>query len=165
MKLEDIGITKEDILSRVAESLIEQMTEEARANIARFVNDEVKTAVRSQVSAIIMDTARKTFDGTFQPINHYGEAVGEPTTIRDMFVKQAKEWWSLKVDSSGRPTQDSYGNKQTMAQFHAKEAMDLVVRETMKTQFEPLIADARQQLAGAFTQAIGELVTRTMGKK
>lgn len=165
MKLEDIGITKEDILSRVAESLIEQMTEEARAGIARFVNDEVKTAVRSQVSAIIMDTARKTFDGTFQPINHYGEAVGEPTTIRDMFVKQAKEWWSLKVDREGRPSQDSYGDKKTMAQFHAQAAMDLVVRETMKTQFEPLIADARQQLAGAFTQAIGELVTRTMGKK
>lgn len=165
MKLEDIGITKEDILSRVSESLIEQMTEEARSDIARFVNDEVKTAVRSQVSAIIMDTARKTFDGTFQPINHYGEAVGRPTTIRDMFVKQAQEWWSLKVDCNGSPSSDIYGNKKTMAQFHAQKAMDEVVRDVMKTQFEPLIADARNQLAGAFTQAIGQLVANTLQKK
>lgn len=165
MKLEDIGITKEEILDRVADSLIEQMTEEAKNNIARFVNDEVKTAVRSQVSTIIADTARKTFDGTFQPINHYGEAVGQPTTIRDMFVKQAREWWSLKVDCNGNPSSDTYGSKKTMAQYHAQKAMDEVVRDTMKAQFEPLIKDARKQLADAFTQAISELVTNTLGKK
>ena len=165
MKLEDLGITKEDILNRVAELLVEQLTEGAKSDIARFVNDEVKTAVRSQVSAIIVDTARKTFDGTFQPINHYGEKVGEPTTIRDMFVKEAKEWWTLKVDREGRPSTDSYGDKLTMAQFHAKQAMDAVVRDTMKTMFEPLLADAKQQLAGAFTQSISELVNKTLSKK
>jgi len=164
MKLEDLGITKEDILNRVAESLVDQMTEDAKSDIARFVNDEVKTAVRGQVSEIIMDTARKTFDGTFQPVNHYGEKIGDSTTIRDMFVKQAKEWWSLKVDSSGRPTTDIYGEKKTMAQYYAKEAMAEVVSATMKKEFEPLLVDAKTQLARAFTQSIAELVAKTIAK-
>jgi hypothetical protein len=164
MKLEDLGITKEDLLEKVAGHLIDELSGDAKSDISHFVNDEVKNNVRSQVSAIIVDTARKTFDGTFQPVNHYGEKVGEPTTIRDIFVKQAMEWWKQPVNSQGHPDKDSWGNKLTMAQWHAKEAMNEIVRDVMKKEFEPLIADARKQLAAAFTQAIHQLVAQTLAK-
>jgi hypothetical protein len=51
-----------------------------------------------------------------------------------------------------------------MAQWHAKEAMNEIVRDVMKKEFEPLIADARKQLAAAFTQAIHQLVAQTLAK-
>lgn len=164
MKLEDIGITKEDILQKVSEMLVEELNASARKRIAEFVNDEVKSQVRAQVSAIITDTARKTFDGTFQPVNHFGEKAGEPTTIRDLFVSQAKEWWTLKVDCNGKPTTDSWGNKLTMAQYHAKEAISEIVKGVMVNEFTPLITDAKTQLATAFTKSIQELVVQKLGK-
>lgn len=163
MKLEDIGITKEELLEKVAENLVEDLHDGAKRQIEQFIHEEIKGQIRSQVSAIIMDTARKTFDGTFQPVNCFGEREGEPTTIREMFVQRAKEWWLQKVNSNGEPS-TSYGSNKTMAQYHADKAMSEVTKEIMNKEFEPLILDARQKLASAFTVSVQELVTKILGK-
>lgn len=163
MKLEDIGITKDELLEKVAENIVSDLHDDAVRKIEQFIHEEIKTQIRSQVSAIIMDTARKTFDGAFQPVNCFGEKDGEPTTIREMFVQRAKEWWMQKVNSNGDPS-TSYGSNKTMAQYHADKAMSEVTKEIMKSEFEPLILDARKKLAVAFTESVQELVTKILGK-
>ncbi len=161
MNLEELGITKEDILEKVAGHLVDEMEEDAKSQIRSFIREKVQSKVEAQVSAIVSECAAKALDGTFQPVNCFGELIGQPTTIRDIFIKRTTEWWNQKVDRNGQPS-NSYGSFGTMAEWHASQVVTKILADNLSKELQPIIATSKTQLGLAISNAIVEIVKKQL---
>jgi len=85
----------------------------------------------------------KLVDQKFIPVDMWGEAKGEPTTIREVLSQRAREFWDLSVDEQGRPS--SWGGTPR----HQKVYADCVRQE-----FEKAIKDNCTIIVASLKQAI-----------
>lgn len=157
--LEQLGITKEDILDRVAGQIVDQLGEDAAQDIRKFVTSKVQENILKTVDALVSNQARAAFETVFQPVDAFGEKVGSPTTLREAFLAKCKQWWTQKVDKEGRPS-SGYGADRTMAQHHAGEVVRDLISKEMQKELIPLMGQAHQQLAQAVLNSIADIVNR-----
>jgi hypothetical protein len=160
--LEQLGITKDEILDRIVanvlhEGLVDEGFQTAKREIVKGYKEGIQKAIDQTISA----TCAEALNTVFQPVNTWGEKTGEPTTVRDMFLKSCQDWWVMKVDSHGNPSRDSYGSKKTMVQHHAEKAVADAVSGSMKSELIAVVADAKQKMA----DAIGTYVRDHIAKK
>lgn len=161
MNLEELGITKEDLLDKIAGHIIDEIRDNVLEDIRKTTRENTQQRISATVSEVISEAARSTLDGTFQPVNCFGEKTDKPTTLRDIFVQRTREWWTQKVDRAGKPT-SSYGAFGTMAEWHISEVVTKIVREEMNAAFVPIIAQSKAQLSAAITAAIAEIVAKQL---
>jgi len=169
MDFEALGISKEDIIDRIVDNAVTVLVEEYRNDSARDVRDEVRRisleGIREKVTAIINDEATKALEGRFQPLTSWGEENGKPTSIRQMFVDAAREWWAVKVDSKGNPDVHNYGSKAIpRAEYVAKKVMTDVVSETFKLDIQRIINALRDEFKAAVSKAMTDIVTAHFAK-
>jgi hypothetical protein len=161
--LQQLGITKDEVLDRIVasvlrEGLFDEGYETAKREIVKGYKEGIQKAIDQTISA----TCAEALNTVFQPVNTWGEKTGEPTTVRDMFLKSCQDWWVMKVDSKGNPTRDSYGIRETMVEHHARKAVSEAVNNAMKAELQTVVADAKAKMAAAIGAYISEhIVKRT----
>lgn len=166
MKLEDLGISNQQII----DSLVDNLQSDARENVISEVRSSITKAIQAEITVIvarvIQEETCKTFDSVFQPVDPWGEKTGEPTTIREIFRQRCKDWWSQKVDREGKPMTSSYGRDSapTMANWHAENAMKEIVSKEFPAQMGELIKETKAALGLAMTQQVHAIVQRTLAK-
>ena len=121
----DIYEIREDVTHRAAKKVAE--------SVLRKVKSDVVNQAQSIVNAKIDEVVEEVMMQTFQPVTNWGEAKGEPTTIRDMFAKTITDWWGKKVSpTSGKP--DNYSSAISRAEYFAGKTV-----ETDGHSFYPLL--------------------------
>ena len=129
------------------EKLNEMVTEKVSNELFNMYHDGWKQTIVSrierQIDAIIEETAHKTikdtverittdaFHTTYQPIDPFGRACGTPTSIAETLEKATRDYWSMKVDRNGNPTNDTYGQKSTRAEHFIAKAMGENIDKTL----------------------------------
>lgn len=151
--LQDLGITREDILDRVAEKLIESLEDDwtsfAEKVKARVV-DDVKKQSQPKIDQILDESLKGLVDAPFTPIDEYGEPTRKKaTTLRQMIKDRAMNYMTERVDNDGRP--NSYNSTATRGEWMAKkaanEAMTYEIKAELKKSVDTAKDHLRQQVA------------------
>lgn len=114
---------QEAVVSEVADRLIgdDDLYERAK----RAFHDKVDAffAERAPVllEAAVTDAIKDGLDATYQPLDQFGRADGEPTSIRERLSELARNYWREKVDRQGKPSSSSHGTM-TRAEWVMVEA-------------------------------------------
>ncbi len=169
--LEQLGISREDVLEKIAERAFEAVFEDRETSEQEYIDEivcdklekEVKNLVEQahaniveKVNAIMYTAVEQVFNEPFQRINVWGEPEGEPTTIKDMIALEAKNYWEQKVDSRGNVS--SYTNAKPRAEYYATKIIEHVYDKQLEQQSKALA----QKLKAKIPETIGDEVAKTI---
>lgn len=155
--LEALGIDVELLKEQIVEAATSLLVSDLRTKIF----DEVKTSMIKElpirVETTVTELARHVLLERYQPIDTYGHPNGEPTTLREVFIKAMENWWNQPVDSKGQVT--SYRSTKRY-QYIAETMMAQVMEKELKAQFDQLLKDYTAKLETGLRDAIMKLVER-----
>lgn len=154
MKFEiDLGTTfasdaavSEAIVQECARRLLQQyeLTDDVRRRMKQVTGDEIRAAVQPLIQAAL--------DEGFQPTDSFGSPKGEPTTLRDMIVQEARR----DLGASKHP--GHHGSKQTLLEEIVGREVERAVREDLKQAMD----EARKQVRAAVEKKGAEILAQTI---
>lgn len=147
VKIEDI---EEKVIQGVIEQILrtEGLQDLVALEVKSAVQDHLKKNMQQVVSARLDEEMTKILGKEIQPVNTWGERVGEPTTISGELDKQARDFWTCKVDSSGRPDNSGYGSRKSRAEY--------MVGNVVTEEFKKLLTQNVDLVSAAVKQAFRE---------
>lgn len=174
--LEQVGITKEEIIDRIVERALgmaadyRQTGEESWEDIPlssvvdKKITDAIgnliesmKKTIQERIETIMTQEVEKVFTLPFQPVTQWGEKKGELTTIRDLIAKEASDYWNKEVDERGNPN-NKYGSREIRAVYFARQVMtDYYNKELVKT-----VKDMAVELKKRIPETIGKEIAKTV---
>lgn len=157
--LESLGVTKDALVNRIVESFLDRHEGQLLAIVERKVEEAISKEASAKIASALDTLFLNGLSHQFQPVNHWGEAVGEKTSIRDHLMKETKEWWTTKVDPQGRP--NSFAGT-TRAQYFATKLLKEVFQKEMLQQVDQITQDAKAQLAEGLSKLLKERVDRAL---
>lgn len=100
------------IIERAADSILQDWdyTSSLRKDIREKVDAIFRTKADEEVAAAVTEAVRTAFDREYQRSDAFGDKQGAPTTIRKELERLAGDYWSARVDRSGKPTDNSYSS-------------------------------------------------------
>lgn len=162
--LQALGITKEDILDRIAEKAIEKAdndyeyqdqyarTYETTTNdLTKKLYEEIADNLDKDLKKIAHDAINKTFNKR----NIWGEPISDDAqpTVLEQIIERTEKYFNTIVDSDGKPKKDNWGNKLTMAEYLIKDNLD------------ERFSWAIQQNINAFKKEVSEQIKQTYDKR
>jgi hypothetical protein len=115
--------------------------------VTKIRKEEVTAAVRAEVATAMEEPFRLT--------NHYGEATGQPVTLRALILAEAQKYFTEKKD--GGYQKPSY----TAAQVQVAE----IVHKEMAKEIEAAIAEEKSKLVASFKATVSELFAKSLTKQ
>lgn len=91
-------ISDYDLYSRVQRGIDERLN--------KLFADEVSVLIQQTVA----DITKQGFDHEYRKYDGFGKPVGEPTSISKELERLISNYWTVRVDRSGKPTDNSYGS-------------------------------------------------------
>ena len=119
MDIQALGINPADLREMVLDRAARMVADEAhREDLNEYVKTEIRkriesaftTTLNTQVDTLLSETLQKMIDTVVQPVDIWGDKVGEPTTIRTTLMEKARDFWLTKVDQTGKPNTTSYSS-------------------------------------------------------
>lgn len=94
------GTVAEQVVARAATLLVARVQSESELKAPEIADDEVRQLARQAAEPIITEAV----SGPFQPTDHYGmqRGFGEPVTLRELIVAEAKKMLGEKSGNYGR---------------------------------------------------------------
>lgn len=180
----DLNIDPKDVLELAAQKvasailaehddLYETVTNRIEAFVNSVVTDEVRQSMVETIDAKMAEETEKVLAAEIVPLNIWGEAKGEPTTLRDQIHKRALEYWEEKVErdrnNTGRYKPSSYGGTprhklvfQDVAQIAFEDAMKANVTEMVRAFRDAM----RKDVAAVAVKHIDSIINgRVLGDK
>lgn len=164
MNIQNLEITKEDIIAKAAEKLLDRFETEGMV-------DRVSGFVRASLTRSMIDTARPKIDALldeilasivdkpYAPVNEWGETTGEiQTSLRQMVQAKALDYLSQKVDKDGRPT--TYNACGTRAEFMAEQAAKEVVESSCKQEMRAAVVEVRKKVQEQIAEVLAQLLAK-----
>lgn len=141
----------ERMFDAIVRAAAHQIVEQSRGDIREAVQDEVRATIKSSVGAII----EKAVNEPIQQHNHYGEKVGEPTTLKALIGKSAEGYLGAKVDARG---ETGYNANQSRLEYIVKKNVESVIdykmQQEIKKAVEAAVAAAQMKVAEAVAKLI-----------
>ena len=128
--LQQLGITKEEVLDRIVSSALgmtadyRQTGEESWEDIplSKVVDKKITTIlgdlvetmkpkVQERIEKIMDGKIEEVFNLPFQPVDRFGNPQGEKKTIRELIADESRDYWEKMVDESGKPNSNNYSGK------------------------------------------------------
>ncbi len=149
LALEELGITKEDLIDRVIERLIERLDTEDEffttlSDRARdLVHETLSNKINAAVDARLGDEMTTILAEKIVPVNAWGERAGEETTLMDAFRSKAREFWDVSVDKDGKPTR-----------WGGIPRHEHIMQKVLKDEFAKAVRDNATEIVTAFKAAV-----------
>lgn len=162
MDLGSIGITKDDIIDKAAEKLIEQMDSDGCLEDAlrNKVIDQCLHEARQRIETVVSSVAESLVDTPYNPVDEWGRpARREPTTIRDLISEKMMRVMEEKVDSSGRS--GGYEAKTPRAEWIIKKIVDESLNHEAKTAITKAVSEARSQVQAKVAAFLAEQILKS----
>lgn len=166
MNLDQLGITKEDLINQIVLKFIEKIEQEDYEEYAINIKNQVELSfnkkfqeeINKHVTNHINKLSEIAFSTAYQPIDKWGQPNGEQTTLKDQFEKEMQKWWDAKVDKqSGEKT--DYGGITRAEYVVNKKIKDFLGDATNKAIVKSM-EEARQNIHAQIQQTISNLLTK-----
>jgi hypothetical protein len=139
-----------DLGSLVVEHISRTLIEEVRRDIRTEVVKAVSPAIKAEVTAVV----REALAGTVQRTNSWGQAEGEPATLRDLILAEVTAWLGEKPPRSGYNDREREGGFRALLRHEVTEALRNDLRETITAARADVAAKVRDSAA----EIIGSVV-------
>ena len=135
------------VIAEVADRLLgdDDLYERAKRAIDDKVNALFQERAAELVETAVADAIKEGLDATYQPLDQFGRADGEPTSIRKRLGEMARDYWNTRVDKSGKPTTDSY-RTMTRAEYVMIQACGDDFHKMVKQQAVNVTAELKDSL-------------------
>jgi hypothetical protein len=168
---EDIGLSQDEVQSRVVEAIADQIVTTAscddegnvhkrRASFVTRMENTVESVIRQRAEKLIDSQLEAVIDkilsSGFQPVDSYGEPKGEKTTLRDMIKKKAEAFLSERVDKNGK-TADRYADPVgTRLDVAMQKHVDGVCTATVQNELKTAVEAAKGKIGTMVAKVIVE---------
>lgn len=149
MNLAELGITNEDLIAKVVEKLAEEFCGDAdlsdmiESEMVRYVRERVDTTMKATIDSRLEQEMSAILSSKIAPVNIWGEATGEPTTIREALAERAKEFWDVRVDEKGKPTT-----------WNGKPRHQRLLEEILQDKFAQAVKQHAEEIVAGFRAAV-----------
>lgn len=163
-------ITKEDILAHFEDKILEALDNKPYQDsdgeyhggskftpllgeIIHIIADKLKNQIwedekkqlQARIQEVLDNELMKILNNTFQPVNHWGDKDGQPTTIKQIFIDKSKDYWLQQVDSNGKAS-DKWGAKMSRAEFVTKGQIEAAFRDVMNSEIAVVVSSFKSAL-------------------
>ncbi len=179
----DFNIDPKDVIDLAAQKLADQVLDQyddlaslaemrIKETIASVISDEMRVSMAKTVDDKLQSEMEKILQHKIVPVDIWGEATGEPSTLREQIHKRALEYWEESVEPDknkrGRYRKTSYGGTprhklvfQDVAQKAFEEAMRANIAEMVKSFRDAM----RKDMARKVEEHIDKIISnRVIGK-
>lgn len=176
--LEQLGITKEEMLERITDRALgltadhRQTGEESCEEIpfSSVIDKNIKEALKKfvesmegkiteRIETLLNERMIEVFERSYQPIDRWGKEIGPRTTVRDKIMDMAESYWMDAVDASGQKA-DNYSAKKRRFEW----AVERCVAETMQNEIRQSVQKLAADLKAKIPEAIGKEISETVVK-
>ena len=101
------------------------------------LNTQVLDSAKEQINTII----EGVIAGTIQRTNKWGEAKGEPITLKELIINESKQWFTQTVDRDGKDTEANryhHDRDTTRAQWIVKKQVQPLVKEIVDVEIKKM---------------------------
>lgn len=112
-------------------------------------------AVRATIQSSVGEIIEKAVNEPIQQHNHYGEKVGEPTTLKALIGKAAESYLGTKVDARG---ETGYNANQSRLDFIVKKNVEATIDYTMQKEIKKAVEAAVAAAQFKVAEAVAKLI-------
>ena len=156
--MQDLGISREDILDKAAEKLLEGCDTEGYLidEVRRQCVSEIVKSATPKIDGILNEALAGLVDAKFTPVDEWGEPMRKTsTTLREMVKEKALKFLAEKVDKDGKSTYQAVGSRgEWMAKKAATEAITYEVKKELTKAVESAKSDLTKLVADHITQTL-----------
>lgn len=157
--LQELGITREDILDKAAEKLLESISieEDLAYSIKSAVSKQLVDAAKGKIETLLNEAIGDLIDTPFTPVDEWGEPTRkQSTTLRKMVKERAIGFLAEKVDHGGKTNSyNSVGSRgEWMARKAAESAIDFECKKELTSAVETAKADIKKRVADHITEIL-----------
>ena len=124
---------------------------------------EMREAVRLEITQIVREVVegevRQIATSQFTPTNKWGEAAGEPVTLRGMIADHAKTWFSEPTTERGE-VGFAHGQKRPRIEWQIRAMIDEVFKAEAATTVEAVKGEVR----AGIQRKVGDEIAATVAK-
>lgn len=148
------GGIREAVIRSVAASIIDRETD----NIVREARRQADKAIEAELGRIVNDAMTKAF----QPVDSWGEAKGEQTTLRALLEKKASEFIETRVDYEGKPVTGYYNERNGTPRwkFYAEQVVTAAIAAQMKQATDAYMVEVKAKINDAVSTLLAEKVAK-----
>ena len=170
----DFKIDPKDVLELAAQKLVDQVLESDESlcetaelriqeRIDNVISDEMRASMAQTVDAKLAAELEKILASKIVPVDIWGEATGEPTTLREQIHKRALQYWEERVEPD-RNHRDRY----RVTNYGGEPRHKVVFKDVAKQAFEEAMRANINEMVKAFRDAMRKdavaVVTEHIGK-
>lgn len=154
-QLNELGIDIDD----VRDSIIENVSTRIIESIQKTVVDEVAKKATSVVEAQVNDWIKGALERPIQPLDRWGEASGDKTTIHNLIERRAQDFMTEKVDSNGKAG-DNYNRDTPRYLWAARQVAQEAMDKDLRPHLDAVIKEMKTQVSGGITKAVADILSR-----
>jgi hypothetical protein len=142
------------VVERAAHLLVAQADQAAYRSLRDQVTAEMKASIRGELDKLVAEALA----GAVQPTNQWGEARGEPTTLREVILKDVAAWLN-----EARPTTGS--RRDQLSPF--RRMLEEEIEKAVKGDLADVMAKARETVKAKIqvvaTEQLGSVLVKALG--
>lgn len=157
-----LGITKEEIVERAAQKLIDEEIDRdnmentvlhANEVIQKTVEEVTREEMRKVIAAKLSDEMERILTTELHPVNAWGEREGKPTSLRAVLLEESRNFWNTKVDNNGKPIKedDRWTPSKTRHQYLLRQMLSEEFTKAMKDNLTGIVSQFKQTLRASAT--------------
>lgn len=160
--LEELGISREEIIDRCVERIVSQYQGEEEGSLA-FEIKQLAVAkliedAKPRIEAILDSALSDIVDAEFTPVDEWGHATCKrPTSLRAMVKERALAYLQDKVDDSGKIT--TYNGTRRAQWLALKAANECMTRE-VKKEIDEAVSTAKSEIKSKVAEHITALLLK-----
>lgn len=180
--LEQVGITKEELIERIVDRALGTTADYSQVDtdrweelpLAEVVDKKITDAIGSlikkfeekinaRVDEITSAKVNDLLDKPFQPVDEWGQPKGEKTTVKQIIVKYASDYWDVKVGTDGKPAREGvyhYDSLPTRGEMYAQKVVKELFTSAVERQVKELASTLFEKIPEALGAEINKLVIR-----
>lgn len=149
------SINPSDIEEQILQIVAQQIVAKVELRISHDVRILVADKIDAQLTQIVIDA----FNKKYQPVDEFGDNVGNMTTFKEMLSKKAVAFLDEKVDRDGKVI-GSYGSGTKRSEF----VINRMVADTMNTETTRQVKELATQAKSQIEQKVAALIVATVSK-
>jgi len=173
MKLEDLGITTDDLVGRIVDRLVDNMEESGDERIGGKFDRAIAARVEALVVAAVDKSTKKkievavgeVIERPWRSTNKYGEDAKKPMTFKEMVTARLDEYLAAKVKGDGSAPRNYDDHTTPRIDWLIQSQVKAEVGEHIKRAAAEAAIKAREQVLGGMNDAVIAAVKNVLGIK
>jgi len=167
----DLGLSQEEIREQILERAARKLADDAASSgyvgdrvgrlIDKRVDEAIGAKITSKIDDLLNDRLESMLTQPIQPVDIYGQAAGQPISIRDTLNEKSKDFWSKLVDKSGKELSSSSGYYDKQG---AKTRAEWMVGKFVSEAFIDLVKQNAVNIIGAMKEQLRDEAVASVDK-